>query len=225
MRARLLDQRAQVAHVRRRAHEREGDEVHAELERKVEVVHVLPRQRGNRDRNAREVDSLVRADDPTDQHGAARAALLDRLDAKPDEAVVDEDLVPGLKHLADHRRADGQLAVGRGLAPGHDHVLPTRQRDWALELADAELRALEVGDQGDRPAGLGLGRANEPGALAMLVVRAVREVEAGAVHAGPRELRQQLGRRGGGTDRGDDLRSSGRHYRHTPSVARRGASD
>ena len=41
VRARLLDQRAQVAHVGGRAHERERDEVDAELERELEVGGVL----------------------------------------------------------------------------------------------------------------------------------------------------------------------------------------
>ena len=42
--------------------------------------------------------------DAADDDGAARAAALDALDAKPDEAVVDEDVVPGLEHGAEHRR-------------------------------------------------------------------------------------------------------------------------
>ena len=61
VRARLLDQRAQVAHVGRRAHERQRDVVDAELERELEVVDVLPRQRRDRQRHARQVDALVRA--------------------------------------------------------------------------------------------------------------------------------------------------------------------
>ena len=58
----------------------------------------------------------------------------------------------------------------------------------AVELADTELRALEVGDQRDRAAELGLGGAHQARALAVLVVGAVREVEARAVHPGSAEL-------------------------------------
>ena len=47
-RACLLDQRAQIADVRGRAHERERDEVDAELERELEVGDVLARERRNR---------------------------------------------------------------------------------------------------------------------------------------------------------------------------------
>ena len=93
VRARLLDQRAQVAHVGRRAHERERDEVDAELERELEVGRVLARDRRDRQRDARQVDALVRADDAADDDLAVRAALVDVLDAQADEPVVDQHVV------------------------------------------------------------------------------------------------------------------------------------
>ena len=102
----LLDQRTQVADVGGGADEGERDEVDAELERQLEVIHVLARDGRDRNRDARQVDPFVRGDDATGEHRAARAALLDRLDPQPDEPVVDQHLVPRLEHLADHRRAD-----------------------------------------------------------------------------------------------------------------------
>ena len=65
---------AQVAHVRGRAHERERDEVDAELERELEIDDVLRRQRRDRQRDAGQIDALVRGDDAADDHLAARAA-------------------------------------------------------------------------------------------------------------------------------------------------------
>ena len=43
--------------------------------------------------------------------------LVDLVDAQPDEPVVDQHVVAGLQHVADHRRRDRQLAVGRRAPP------------------------------------------------------------------------------------------------------------
>ena len=115
VRAGLLEQRAQVADVGRRADERERDEVHAGLERPVEIGEVLARERRDRHRDAGEVHALVRADEPADDHRARRAAALDLVDAEPDEAVVDQHVVARLEHVSDHGRRDRQLAVARRL--------------------------------------------------------------------------------------------------------------
>ena len=128
VRARLLDQRAQVAHVRGRADEGERDEVDVDPERELEVARVLHRQRRDRDRDPRQVDALVRGDPPADDDGAARTAAGDLADPQPDEPVVDQDVVTGLEHVADHRRRDGQVAVGCELLGADRHLLPGLQR-------------------------------------------------------------------------------------------------
>ena len=133
----MLDQRTEVPHVRRRADERERDEVHAELEHELEVVHVLAGQRRNGDRDAGQVHAFVGRDDAADEHGGACAAVLDRIYAETDEAVVDQDLVPRLQDLADHRRADRELTVGSGLGGGDDDLLVAHERDRLVEVADA----------------------------------------------------------------------------------------
>ena len=112
------------------------------------------RQRRDRERHARQVDALVRADPAADDHGAARAAAVDLVHPEPDQAVVDQDVVAGLEHVADHRRRDRQLAVGRELL-GADRDLLTRLQHHRLrETADTELRPLQVGDHRDRAADL-----------------------------------------------------------------------
>ena len=122
--ARRLDQRAQRLDVRRGAHERQRDVVDAELERPRQVVEVLPRQRRNRQRNARHVDALVRLYVPGYDDRAAGAPALDALDAQLHVAVVDEHVVARLEHAAEHRRAHGQVAVADGVLAGDDDTLP-----------------------------------------------------------------------------------------------------
>ena len=129
VRAGLLDQRAQVAHVGGRAHERERDEVDAQLERELQVVHVLARDRGNRDRDAGQVDALVRGDDAALDHRAARATGLDAVDTQAHEPVVDQHVVARLQHLADHGRADRQLAVRASRRPDRRRSSSPRRRE------------------------------------------------------------------------------------------------
>ena len=165
----------------------------------------------------------MRADDAAGQDRAARAAKLDLVDAETDEPIVDQDLVARLEDLADHRRADGKLAVVEAFSARNDDLVAAGEGDGAIELADAELRALEVGDQRDRVADLGLGGAHQARALAVLVVGAVGEVQARAVHARIDQLSQEVGRAGGRADRGHDLRASGCGCRHALRVASRRA--
>ena len=116
-------------------------------------------------RHARQVDALVRGDDAADDDLAARPAALDRLDAQLDVPVVDEHVVADLEHGAEHGGADREVAVARRVLPGDDDGVAALERDGLGEVADAELRALQVGDQRDRPAGrrLGLAHALRPG--------------------------------------------------------------
>ena len=183
VRARLRDQRAQVADVRRRADEGERDEVRPGLDGPVEVGDVLARERGNRYRHAGEVHALVRADEPADDHRARRATPLDVVDTQPHEPVVDQHLVSGLEHVPDHRRRDRELAVGCSLLGADPDLVASVEDNRLLQLADAELRALQVRDERDRTPDLGRDLAHEPGPLGVPLVRAVREVEAHGVYA------------------------------------------
>ena len=74
-------------------------------------------------RDAGQVDALVRADGAAGDDRAARATALDVLDAEPHVAVVDQDVVAGPQHRAEDGRADGDVvALGDVLARDHDRV-------------------------------------------------------------------------------------------------------
>jgi hypothetical protein len=118
--------------------------------------------------------------------------------------VVDQDLVAACEHLADDSRRDGQLHVG-ALRPDDD-LLPLAQLQRLGEMANPQLRTLEIGDERDRMAAHRLRSLDEARPLRVLILRAVREVEPGHVHPGLDESRYALGRRG--AQRGDDLRAT-----------------
>ena len=206
-RARGLDQRLQRLHVGGRADKGERDEVDAELERELEIVDVLARERGDRQRHAWQVDPLVRGDGAADEHLAACAATVDRGDAEPHGAVVDQHVETGLEHGAEDGRRDRQVVAAGGILAGDRQLFAALEHDRLRELADAELRALEVGDQRDRPADLLLQAADQLRTRPVILVRAVREVETGAVD-GAHELLERHGIRRRRPDRGDDLRAA-----------------
>lgn len=78
-----------------------------------------------------------------------------------------------------------------------------------LELADADLRPLQVGEDADRTAGARRGVADGVGARDVFLGLAVGEVHAHDVHAGVRHAFQgaEVGR--GGAEGGDDLGVAG----------------
>ena len=75
----------------------------------------------------------------------------------------------------------------------------------AAERADAQLRALHVGQDADRAVELFLQLADHGEAGGVVVVRAVREIQPEHVGAGLEQAGQHLGRGAGGAERGNDL--------------------
>ena len=173
VRVSLLEQCLQVAHIGRRADKRERDKVHARRDRPLEIREVLAREGRDRHRHARKVHALVRADEPTDDHCAGGATTFHVLDAEPDEPVVDQHLVPGLENVPDHGRGNRQLAVGRGFLCTDADLVAFVEDDRFRELADPELRPLQVADQRHWTPDVGCDLSHEPGPCGMLLVRAV----------------------------------------------------
>ena len=172
-RAFLRDELFEIADVRCRPHERERDEVAAELQRELEVLEILARERRDRDRDTWEIHALVRRHRPTDDDAAASAAGLDLLDAQPDHPVGDEHLMAPLQDLTDCGRRDRQLAVTSSF-PGDDgNLAPPQQVERLVERADSELRPLEVADQRERSADLLLDVTDELGPRGMIFMSPV----------------------------------------------------
>ena len=78
----------------------------------------------------------------------------------------------------------------------------------AGEIADAQLRALHVGENADRPVEAVLELADHGEARGVILMRAVAEVEPEHVGAGLEQPRQHLRRGARGAEGGDDLRAS-----------------
>src|SRR5690606_31764700 len=88
-------------------HERQRDEVHAELQREFQVLDVLFGQGGHRHVHAGQRDALVVGDRPALGHPADDVVAVDAHDDQADLAVVDQQAVAGLG-------IGGELLVGGG---------------------------------------------------------------------------------------------------------------
>jgi hypothetical protein len=218
---RLLDLRDQrqarvLAHERdvlRAAHERQRDEVDADLLAVGEVAEVLGRHRGQLVQRPRDVEPLARGDRPADLDlgidlGIAPADLLH---AQADGTVGEVHDV-ARRHRRDElgsRDAHATRRAGAVLAAGERHHVAGLELDEVvLERPDAQLRTRQVLQDRDRPAGATGRLADAPGGVRMPLLVAVREVQPRHVHPGVDHPGERLAVARGGADRGDDLRAA-----------------
>ena len=139
---------------------------------------------------------------------AGDGAGLFRLDdAEAHLAVVDQDCVAGLQRVQDfgvgqaHARLIARCGIriedeGRALLELHAAV---------VEFAQTELGPLQIGENADGPAAIGLELAQHRHALAQLLVAAMAHVDAEDVDAGLKEGFDDRSLAGGGTEGRDDL--------------------
>ena len=164
---------AEPAAVRGRADEGERDVVDADRERELEVGEVLLGQRGHRDGDARDVDALVRADRAADRdHGARTRSPSTSSTRRRTRPSSIRTSWPGRSTSVRTAGITGRSIAGRAVRPADDARSVALDEDARrLEVADPDLRPLQVGDERERPAGPLLRLADEPGPLAVLVVR------------------------------------------------------
>ena len=136
--------------------------------------------------------------------------------------VVDEDLVAGFEHGPEHVGCDRNVVGTAGVLPRDHDRLAALEEGGSVEVADSDLRALQVCDQRERAPDRCLHGAHAARAQLVLLVRPVGEVEPHSVHAGVDERSERLLVVRRGADGGDDLRPAvGRlHQRRLPSAER-----
>ena len=112
----------------------------------------------------------------------------------------------------------GYVRAARGI---EDERLALLQRDAAvLELADADLRALQVAHDRDRASNGARDFADQLGAIAVIVSSSVREIEAHDIDACAHHPLQHRGVARGGPERGDDLRAA-KHWTKCNTAVRK----
>ena len=184
--------RAPRRDVLRPLHEGERQPVDAELEGEVEVLAVLLRQRRERQHDARTFTPLRSESSPPT---TTRSRRTSGRSARPRAGILPSSRsssAPG------EGREDLGVRQARGVALGRVEVerngRPLGGHRALGEGADAELGALQVGEDADRPAGVALDLPDRLVALLVIGVAAVAEVEPEHVGAGLEQGPDDLGR-------------------------------
>ena len=203
-----------------RADERHRHEVRSQLGREGQIGDVLLRDRRKLRTGIGDVDALARGQRSRRQHPGEDLTGRHALDGQPRHAVADHDLRALGRQRGEVREVDAH-AVGRvgavGAAEDDRVAYPQRAR---LRLGrQPQLRPLQIEEQAERPLGALGRRAHRGSPAAQVLVRAVRAVQARAVHTRLDEPIQHAGRVGRGAERGHDLRPP---PEHRASVAARG---
>ena len=188
--------------------ERHGQVIGLQLRGRLDVVHVLRRQRRRGQAAAHPVDALVVRQHAAEDHARRYSRTVDGLDLELDQPVVEQqhraraDVLDELAIVEADARRIAALAFGVEDERGAGHEL-----DLAVgEPADANLRTLQVGHDRDFATECARNLANERGKLHVILRCAVREIQAHDVDAGGQHPAQHIGLVARGPERGDDLR-------------------
>ncbi|CAM5687348.1 hypothetical protein SALBM311S_09230 [Streptomyces alboniger] len=200
-----------VVDVASAADEGEGDDVEAGAQGPAEVCFVLVGEGGDGDGDAGEVEAFVVGDHASFDHRGVDAGAVDGGDFEADFAVVYEDVFAGgdVGGEAGVGGAAGvAVAFGVFLDGDGEGVAAFKEYGSFGEVAEADLRALKVGEDADAVAGLVGGLAYVLVALLVFGVGAVAEVETGDVHSGFDQGFDLVVRVGGGAQCADDFCSA-----------------
>ena len=191
-----------------------GDVVDVLLDAEQDVLAVTVGDGGQADLDVGDVDALALADLAGVLDDAVHVLAVDGLDLEGDQAVIDQDEGAGLGLGGEVQVVKGDVGLvaepvlGGGLR-GHDDLVALVNGDLGviLEQAGADLRTLGVEQDAHGDAELAGDAADALDALVMLLIGAVREVEAGDVHARLDHLAEGLVAVAGRTHGAYDLRA------------------
>ena len=191
------------------ADEGRGDRVDAQLAAKHDVSLVLLGDGGQADLDVRDVDTLLLAELATVDDVAVHVVAFDMVDLKANEPIVDQqdrtllDLLGQelvVKGKALSRTCHAVVCRNDGLCPGLKCDLLVVQK-----LAGPDLGTLGIEHDGDGQCELGGDAAHALDIVAVVVMAAMAEVEAGDVHTALDETPQDLVTLGGGSHCANDL--------------------
>ena len=206
-RAIAAHQAAGLGHVLGPLDEGQGDPVGPVLHREGEIPAVLLGQRGDRHHGIGHVHALAVHDHPADL-GRTEDRVLAGLDhLQPQLAIVDQQPLALLQHPEQFRvgQADAAVIARFGIAVEGEVAGMADHRLAALELADAQLRPLQVAQDRHRAAHILFDLADRGDGFAVSFVIAVAHVDAERVGPGQQQLLDHFRAAAGWPQRCQDL--------------------
>jgi hypothetical protein len=201
---------ARLDHVGGPLHEAQRQPVDAEAAGEFQIGPVLGRERGDGQFHIGDVHALAVRDGAADNDGAIGMVAPAILDPEPDLAVIDQQHGARGQHGEDlgMRQADAVRVALLGV-----EVQPERHAFLEIggaggEDSDAQLRALQIGEDADGPAGIDLDGADHRVARGDFLVGAMAHVEPEDIGPGVEQRPDRGGIVRGRPERGDDLHVS-----------------
>ena len=192
------------------AHEREGEEVHAHLDPRVDQRDVLRTHRRQRDRDVGQVEPLARRYAAADLDPGHDVGLEDLVHAQPHRAVGQVADVAGVDELVEALPGDRQpLRSALDLRRGEHDSRPAAQLGHAVgHRPEPQLGPGQVAEDGHLASRALGGGADHRGGLGVLGRRPVGEVQPRHIHPGGDHRGQDIRVLRGWTDGCDDLRGA-----------------
>ena len=200
-----------VGGIFRKAH---GHVVGLKTHRRLDVVHILGRQRRRGQPAALLVDTLVVGQLAAELDGGVDFLAAHRIDGQHDQAVVEQQHIAGLDiarqllvvqaDTLDVARLDAGRIQNEFLARNQQHLA-------VGELADANLRPLQVGHDGDLAAGALGDLAHQGGQVDVVLRLAVAEVQPHHIDASADHFFEQDRITGSRAKSGNDFGGATRH--------------
>ena len=199
---------AHITNILRRSREGSRDKIKSHFAAKNQIAAVRIADEGHGQIRARHIDALVIGDRAAVLHRADDFLRSDMIDAEADETVVDQNRRARL-HIVDQSLVGDRrpLIVSQHFLCSQRELLTLLQLCAAVpEIAQTYLRSLRIQHRGDRQIQL-LPQMNQTLKFGpVLVMRPVREIEPGDVHAGQHQFAHFLPALTGRPDRTDDFR-------------------
>ncbi len=187
--------------------EGEPHEIDPGLKGEGEVLAILGRERRDGQDHVGDVHALAIGEHAPHQHLADQVIGPFVGHPQAELAVIEQERGADLGGLDDFGMGEFHpFSIAGGGVEIEAEGLAGLQMDAARgEAADAELGALDVGEDADRPSRLLLEGADRLDARGVILMRAVREIEAEDVHPGAEEPADDLWRGACRAEGGDDL--------------------
>ena len=163
---------------------------------------------------------------PPTRHKVSANSAAAAFDAKPNLAVIEEQLGPRTYRIEDLGMGQRRTASVAGLlAEIEAKAVTGREFDPTLgEATEAQLWSLQIGQNPDRPARRALDRPDRLEAGSVILLRTVAEIQPEYIDAGFEQIANPLGRRTRRAECRDDFRAAEAPCLHLQSASARNAN-
>ena len=190
-------------------HEGQRHIIQAVIIGELQIAPILVGDRGNVQLDIGQIDALARLEATAVDHPGRNLVALDALHGQLEQAIIDENPITGLDLLVQAAMVNRHLLhpivnpADQFIGTQHQGFAGRHVQRIAFELAETDLRSLQILKNGDMPVQVLGGLTHQPHRLRVIIEAAVGKIEPDHVRAFPQQALDRLGVAG--------IRSQGRY--------------